>query len=480
MADELMWKSAIEQARLVRSGEVSARELVEASLASIERLNGELNAFVTLTAEQALQAADQVRQGDERPLAGVPIAIKDLTSLTAGVRTTFSLKPLADFVPEIDTTVIRRIKDAGLIMVGKTNTPELGILPVTEPDLHGPTRNPWDTGRTPGGSSGGSGSAVASGMVAVGHGGDGGGSLRIPGSCCGLVGFKPGRGRVSPGPLQADGVLGFATEGALARTVADAALMLDILTGPELGDWVHVPAPDAPFSEAARRDPGKLRVAFTTVPGNGAEVHEDCIEATRAAAALLEELGHEVEELTPDWEDENFIRAFMVVWNSNCAAAIREIGEATGRQIGPDELEPLTRRMVETASEIKAEDFVVAYDYVRFRGRVAVASIWGQHDILLTPTLAQLPLEIGALNPAEGEDPMSMLAKAGHFTPFTPPFNVTGQPAVSLPLHQTDAGLPVGVQLVGPMGRDDLLLSLSAQLEQARPWADRRPEPAVA
>jgi amidase len=216
------------------------------------------------------------------------------------------------------------------------------------------------------------------------------------------------------------------------------------------------------------------------VPGNGAPVHDECIEAARSAAALLEELGHEVVELAPDWEDENFIRAFMVVWNSNCAAGLQEIGQAIGRPIGLDTVEPLTRAMVEEAAQISAADFIVAYDYVRLRGRMAVASIWGEHDILLTPALAQLPLEIGALDVGEGENPMGMLVKAGHFTPFTPPFNVTGQPAVSLPLHQSESGLPVGVQLVGPMGRDDLLFSLSSQLEQARPWADRRPELAAA
>src|SRR5215208_4910087 len=257
MDDELMFLPALEQARLVRDGEVSARELVEASLDAIEALNGELNAFVLITAEQALEAADQVKPGDPRPFAGVPIAIKDLVALTAGVRTTFGMRASGDFVPREDTHTYRRMRDAGLIMVGKTNTPELGILPVSEPERFGPTRNPWDPGRTPGGSSGGSAAAVASGMVPLAHGNDGGGSLRIPASCCGLVGLKPQRGRVSHAPELGEQFL--VQDGVLTRTVGETAALLDVLAGTEPGDASWAPPPSEPFAATAARDPGRMR-----------------------------------------------------------------------------------------------------------------------------------------------------------------------------------------------------------------------------
>src|SRR5204863_680106 len=262
--NDLMSKSALEQARLVRDGDVTARELVEASLSVIERLNGELNAFVTLCDERALDEANDIQQGDDRPLAGVPIAIKDLTQLTGGIRTTAGMRALEDWVPRRDSLIVSKLRSAGAIVVGKTNTPELGILPVTEPELHGPTRNPWDTSRTPGGSSGGTAAAVASGMVALGHANDGGGSIRIPAAACGLVGLKPSRGRVSLAPDSADAAAGLDIDGCLSRTVADTAEVLDIISGNEPGDTFLAPPPSAPFDEAPRRDPGSLRIAFTT------------------------------------------------------------------------------------------------------------------------------------------------------------------------------------------------------------------------
>ncbi len=479
MIEEVLWKPALEQAELVRSGEASARELVEASFEAIERLNGELNAFVTLVEERALAEADRVRRDDKRAFAGVPIAIKDLPALTEGVRTTFGTAASGEFTPSFDTATIQKLRGAGLIMVGKTNLPELGILPVSEPHRFGPARNPWDTSRTPGGSSGGSAAAVASGMVALGHGSDGGGSLRIPGSCCGLVGLKPSRGRVSGAPVAPDSLSGFATEGALTRTVSDAAAILDAMSGYELGDYHYLPDPAAPFAEAVGRDPGRLRVAFTTDAPNGAPVHAECETAARQAAALLESLGHHVEERAPDWFDHSYIVSFITVWDAQTAAQVDRLADALGDHFDRTGLEPLTRRMIEFSEEMSAKDYVLAYDYVRSASR-RIMALWNEYDVLLTPTLAQPPLEIGALDPAEGEDPLTMLSKSGAFTPFTAPFNVSGQPAVSLPLHQSADGLPIGVQLVGPPAGEDLLLSLSAQVEQALPWADRRPELAAA
>src|SRR5215208_1369326 len=462
MDDELMFLPALEQARLVRDGEVSARELVEASLAAIESLNGELNAFVLTTADQALAAADQVKPGDPRPFAGVPIAIKDLITLTAGVRTTFGMRGAGDFVPEEDTHTYRRLREAGLIMVGKTSTPELGILPVTEPHRFGPTRNPWDTSRTPGGSSGGSAAAVASGMTTIGYANDGGGSIRIPASCCGLVGLQPSRGRISVGPTWTELVAGFATEGVVTHTVADTAGALDVMSGPEAGDPYWAPPPSAPFSDSVGRDPGKLRIAYSLESPNGVPVHEHCVAATREAAELLESLGHEVFEHNDDWDGDAYVENFVKVWLAVTGDEIRDYEELFGHPIDRDQLEPLTKQMVETADAVTATDYLQALGWLRKLSR-EIVSLWDDIDVLLTPTLAQPPIPIGALEPAEGEPPIQMLLNSAGFVPFTPTWNVTGQPAVSVPLVQSPDGLPIGVQLVGPPAGEELLIALAAQ-----------------
>ena len=475
MDDDLMFLPALEQARLVRDGEVSARELVEASLAAIENLNGELNAFVLTTAEQALAAADEVKAGDPRPFAGVPIAIKDLVALTEGVRTTFGMNATGDYVPDHDTHTYRRLRDSGAIMVGKTNTPEMGILPVTEPERFGPTRNPWDTGRTPGGSSGGSAAAVASGMTAIGYANDGGGSIRIPASCCGLVGLKPSRGRVSVGPTWTELVAGFAVEGVVTRNVADTAAALDVMSGPEAGDPYWAPPPSAPFADAVQREPGKLRIAYTTESPNGSSVHEHCVAATREAAELLESLGHEVVEQSYDWDGDAYVENFVKVWLGVTGDEIRDYEELIGHPIDRDQLEPLTKQMLETAEMVSATDYLHALGTLRKLSR-QIVGLWDDIDVMLTPTLAQPPIEIGALQPAEGEPPIQMLLSSASFVPFTPVWNVTGQPAMSVPLVQSPDGLPIGVQLVGAPAGEELLISLAAQLEAARPWAERRPE----
>src|SRR3954447_3707563 len=298
MATEYLTRPATEQAELIRAGEVSSRELVEESLRAIEALNDELNAFVTLAADRALAETDAMQQGDDRPLAGVPIAIKDLIAWTEGIRTTNGMAAMGEFVPPEDSATVRRLRAAGAIVVGKTNTPELGIPPVTEPDRFGPCRNPYDTSRTPGGSSGGSGAAVASGMVSLAHGNDGGGSIRIPASCCGLVGLKPSRGRVSWAPQWTEAAMGFATDGCLSRTVLDTAVALDLISGYEPGDSFLVPEPSRPFADTARAaDPGKLRLGFTLEAPNGAPVDPDCQQAVKDAVDALVELGHEVDEV---------------------------------------------------------------------------------------------------------------------------------------------------------------------------------------
>jgi amidase len=479
LANDLMFRPAGELAGMVRSGEVSARELVEASYEAIGSMNEELNAFVTLCEDRALAEADEVRTGDDRPLAGVPVAIKDLTAITEGIRTTFGSAAMADWVPDHDSALVKRLKDAGAIIVGKTNLPEFGILPVSEPDLFGPCRNPWDTSRTVGGSSGGSACAVASGMVPLGHANDGGGSIRIPASCCGLVGLKPSRGRVSLAPDFSEYVGGIAIELVVSRGLADTALSLDILSGYEPGDPYWAPPPSAPFVEALEREPGKLRVALATTAPLGIPVHEHCAAAAREAGVLLESLGHDVEEVTPDWDDEGYIPNFITIWIAGTGEEIHTYGRLYGKDLDTSKLEPLTQQMVEMAEGLSAVDYLLALEYLHRIARRIVA-FWNDYDVLITPTLAQPPIPIGALRPAEGEPPMKMLENAAGFVPLTPVFNVTGQPAISLPLHQSPDGLPIGVQFVGPPAGEELLLSLAAQLEAARPWADRRPELAAA
>jgi amidase len=474
MAD-VLWRSAAEQAELVRSGEVSARELVEATLSAIDEVNGELNAVVTRCDERALAEAENVKAGDERPLAGVPVLVKDLLALTEGVRTTFGMAAMEEWVPPLDSAHIRRLKEAGAIIAGKTNTPELGILPVTEPDRFGPCRNPWDLSRTCGGSSGGSASAVAAGVTAVAHANDGGGSIRIPASCCGLVGLKPTRGRVSLSPA-AEAPGGIAIELCVSRTVRDTATYLDVVSGYEAGDPYSAPPPSAPFVEAVGREPGRLRIALATTPPDGQPIDPECEAAARSAAELLASLGHELEEAAPDWADEQMIETFIAVWAAGIGEAVRGLGLVRGEPLDESRLEPLTAALLGAASDTSAIDLLLALDHLTMLSRRTLA-LWtaGGFDAVLTPTLGQPPIPIGALDPAPGEPPIQRLMNCIPFVPFTPIVNVTGQPAISLPLHWNDAGLPIGVHLIGPPAGEEMLLSLAAQVEDAQPWRDRRP-----
>ena len=477
VASELMGMSAIEQAAAVRSGELSASELLEASLEEIESQNGEVNAVVTLAAERAREEAGRVQAGDERPLAGVPTVVKDLTQLTEGVRTTFGSEAAGEFVPAFDTALVAKLRAAGAIVVGKASTPEFGILPTTEPQRFGPTRNPWDTSRTSGGSSGGSAAAVAAGMVAFAHGSDGGGSIRIPASCCGLVGLKPSRGRISLAPL-VPSPSAISGDGFLTWTVADTALGLDVGAGYEWGDMSWPPPPTGRFADAVAREPGKLRIGFTTVAPNETEVHPECVAATQQAAKLLESLGHEVDEAAPAWGGAQFIDTFVQVWTAELGSSVNNLAAVVGHPIDLDKVEPLSREMAEAARAMSAVDAFGALTRLRVYSRLVV-SWWADHDVLLTPTLAQPPIELGSLDPDPGQPAMQSLEKAAGFVPFTPPLNATGQPAISLPLHQSADGLPIGVQLVGPPSGEELLLSLAGQLEQAAPWAGRRPQAAA-
>ena len=472
---ELLFSSALELAALVRTGEVSSRDLVSASLERIEALDPQLNAFVHVDPEGALAAADAVAPGDSRPFAGVPIAIKDNRAV-AGMPLTYACPLFGDFVADYDTNVVRRLREAGFVIVGKTNLPEVGILPVTEPTRHGPTRNPWDTARTPGGSSGGSGAAVAAGIVPIASANDGGGSTRIPAACCGLVGLKPSRGRISSAPELGDSLL--VCDGVLSRTVADTAAVLDLLAGPELGDASWAPPPAEPFAVAAAREPGRLKIGFTTQPPIPAPIDATCAAAVADAAELLESLGHEVEEATPPWSVEGVLQLFSVVFGANIALSVDYGALLGGIPPSPDELEPLTWALYERAGDVNAHQFLAAmYQLEAFtRGIVTFCE---RYDAILTPALAERPVPIGEID-ARAPDPMATFARSGQFTPFTAVCNASGQPAISVPLFHGDDGLPTGIQLIGrPLG-EATLLALAAQLEQARPWADRRPELALA
>ena len=430
-------------------------------LGRIERLDPQVNSFVTVCGEEALTAARAADASPaEAPFHGVPIAVKDLTA-TSGVRTTYSSRAFADNVPDFDTAVVRRIRDAGFVIVGKTNTPEFGTTAFTESELNGATRNPWSPERTPGGSSGGAAAAVATGLIPLAHGSDGGGSIRIPASCCSLFGLKPSRGRVSSAPFTS--LEGLSTAGPVSRTVADAAALLDVLSGYEPGDPWWTPSPETPFANEAGADPGRLRIAVTSRPPYETPVDPECVAALATAAELLAELGHDVREATPPWTVPGLAERFITVWQVSPALYPGD----------PSLYTPLNRGLVEAARATTAADYASAVFEIQAAAR-RVVGFWSDVDVVLTPTLALPPVPIGWQE--EGaEGTIAQLMQNVAFTPFTAIANMTGQPAVSLPLHWTDSGLPVGVQAIGPPSGEAVLLRLASQIEAARPWADRTP-----
>ncbi len=476
--DDLMFRGATELAGMVRSGEISSRELVQHSLDRIEELNPSLNAFVQVDGERALKLADGVGPGDERPFAGVPIAIKNNRAVK-DLRLTYGCSLMADHVSNYDHNIVRRFRDAGFVIVGTTTLPEYGILPVSEARLFGPTRNPWDLQRTPGGSSGGAAAAVAAGMVPVAHGNDGGGSIRIPAACCGLVGLKPSRGRISPAPDLGDSPL--TIDGVLTRTVAETAAILDVLAGYEIGDATWAPPPSEPFAAAAGRAPvsadaargGRLRIAATSLPPIAdAVVDPACAGAIAEAAELLRSLGHEVEEVDPPWQIEGLSEIFGAVFSVHIAQSIAFSGVVGGHEPTAEDLEPMSWAIFSMVQQLNAvQGMGLALQLQGFARRLV--SFLAPYDALLTPALAERPLPIGTLDTA-APDPMSTFTRSGLFTPFTPVFNADGQPGISLPLFQGEDGLPLGVQIVGRPAGEGNLLALATQLEQAQPWAQRR------
>ncbi len=493
--EEYRQQDAVGLAESVRSGEVTARELVELAIGRIERLNPQLNAVIHKLYDRARERADELATDADGagPLRGVPFLLKDLLTAYGGAPLTGASRFFKDYVPAADGIMLQRYRQAGLIVVGKTNTPELGIVPTTEPELFGPTRNPWNLDRIPGGSSGGSAAAVAARMVPAAHGGDGGGSIRIPASCTGLFGLKPSRGR-NPGHDDFGIWHHCVQEHVLTRSVRDSAALLDATQGPRPGAPPHLAPPERPYLEEVGRDPGRLRIAFTDHPFLGSTVDPAIREMVRGTAMLLEELGHEVVEARPEIDGPAFAKAFVTMLCGEIRADIREGERLLGRRANRSGFERDTWALALLGDQLSAADYVAASRVLQ-RTAAQLERFLRTVDILLTPTLAAPPLRIG-VPPLEGAEAAAVelftrinagtllkLARAidsaaattFQFTPYTPLFNAGGQPAMSVPLHWTDDGLPIGMHFVAPVGDEATLFRLAGQLEAARPWRDRLP-----
>ena len=469
--DDLAFLDATAQAELVRKKEVNPIELVEAAIERIERLNPDLNAVVTPMFDLAREAAaTEISVG---PFNGVPFLLKDLIAEYAGVRHTEGSAFLKNFISRRDSELVVRIKKAGLIICGKTNTCEWGSLPTTEPLLFGATRNPWNAERTPGGSSGGSAAAVACGMVPMAHGNDGGGSIRMPASCCGVFGLKPTRARNPMGPVYGDAYSGLPAEHALTRSVRDSAGLLDATSGPDLGDPYWAPPPARPFIEEVGADPGRLRIAFTTEARQDIDVHPDCIQAVQDVAALCADLGHHVEEVALMPNSQDLAKSFYRMWLGGVAWDANHWERRTGKTITPDQVEPLTWALIEKGRQTNAGTYLLALEDLQRISR-DVARLFTQWDVWLTPTLAEPPVPLGTFDP-KPDDPLYGFFRSGKFMPFTAICNATGQPAMSVPLFWNGDNLPIGTHFIGRFGDEATLFRLAAQLEAARPWADRRP-----
>ncbi len=472
---------ALTQAERVRRGEVTPAELVDAAIARIEKRNAELGAVILPRFEAAREEAASADLPDG-PLRGVPFLLKDLGAHGPGDPCHNGMRVLkeAAWTEPSETHFAARLRRAGLICLGRTNTPELGLLPTTEPDAYPPTRNPWNPDHSSGGSSGGSAAAVAAGMVAIAHASDGGGSIRIPAAHCGLVGLKPTRARSSFGPDLGERWGGFSVEGFVTRSVRDTATLLDVVAGPEPGDPYAAITPERPFRDEVGADPGRLRIGFLARAPRGGDVHAECRRAVELAAAALGELGHTVEEDHPAaLDDPQAVGAFLTVLTSNEAFTLDKWGERLGRALTERDVEPLTWAVAQLGRQHSAAKLLAAIDWNQAFSR-RVAAWWSPpdgargFDLLLTPTTGEPAPPLGEFAP-KPDNPLHGFGRAAAFSMFTAPFNVTGQPGISLPLHESAEGLPVGVQLVAPAGREDVLLRVAAQLEEARPWRERRP-----
>ncbi len=469
---ETTWMDATAQADLVRRGEVSPRDLVEAAIARIEALNPELDAVIRTRFDRAREEATGVLP--DGPFRGVPILFKDLGCFVAGAATAFGLGPLRELAWPVTSYLAGQFLAAGFVPLGRTNVPEFGTTVTTEPRSFPPARNPWHPGHSTGGSSGGSAAAVASGMVAVAHANDGGGSIRIPASECGLVGLKPTRGRVSQGPLIGEAWAGGVIDGAVTRSVRDAAGVLDAISGRMPGEPYYAPPLRRPLRQEVGADPGRLRIGVLDRPG--AEVYLDdpqCREAVAKAGRLLESLGHHVEESPPaSMFEQEFAGHFNTIIAADTETTFQAFEKMLGRPISDGEIEPRNVAYRRAGQALGAVAYLQSRAWLGMWAR-RMAHWWAEHDLLLTPTLGAPPPELGWFTAAGPEHEGRRIAS---FIPYTAQFNMTGQPAITLPLHWTPADLPVGVQLVAAYGQEDVLIQVASQLEQAVPWAGRRPQ----
>ncbi|MNO47315.1 6-aminohexanoate-cyclic-dimer hydrolase [compost metagenome] len=469
MSDDFSNLDATAQAQLVASGQVTPLELVDAAIARIERFDRRINAVVERQFEQArARARGELPDG---PFRGVPFLLKDLANgAEKGSRHTYGSRLLAQHIAHYDSELVRRFRAAGLIFIGRSNTPEFGIPPTTEPALFGPCHNPWNLKHSTGGSSGGAAAAVAARLVPFAHGSDAGGSIRIPASCCGVFGFKPTRGRNPVGPKLGESVAGLATDHCCSISVRDSAALLDATSGPDVGAPYAAPHHVRPFAREIDAPHRKLRIGVMHMPLNGAPVHEDCLAAVDSAAALCRELGHQVSNEHPTLANAaSFLDAFGKVYAVMAALNVEHAESLIGRVAKPRELEPITRRLAAKGRSLSATHFVQATRTLHAASR-EIAHFFVDHDVLLSPTLAQPPVAIGELRyPAR--DPLPGFIRAAHYAAFTPLFNATGQPAMSVPLYWSAAGLPIGVQFAGRFGDDATLFRLAAELERARAWA---------
>jgi amidase len=479
-------------ADLVRRKEVKPSELVEEAISRIERLNPQLNAVVYKMYELGRKAGD----GDlpDGPFKGVPFLMKDLMMAYDGVPLTNGSRFFKDFVPDHDSELVKRFKATGVIVVGKSNTPEFGLVPITEPELFGATNNPWDLSRTPGGSSGGSAAAVAAHIVPLAHASDGGGSIRMPASCCGVFGLKPTRGRNPIGPDFGEAWRGLTCDHVLSRSVRDSAAMLDATAGPDIGAPYYAAPPARPFLSEVGTDPGKLRIAFTSKPFLGTTVDKDCVKALEVTARLCQDLGHEIVQAAPEIDGRAFAKSFLTIVCVETRAAIEESQMLLNRKASCKDFEASTWVLSLLGKQRRAPDLSKALNLAQLTAR-QIGDFFRKYDILLTPTLAMPPVATGALQP-KGSRAVAMRLlgslNAGRlinklsgidilaehvfgFMPYTPLFNVTGQPAMSVPLYWNDKGLPIGMQFVGRYGDEATLFRLAGQLEKAKPWSDLIP-----
>jgi amidase len=458
-------------AALVRAREVTAAELLAAAIERLDARNPAINAVIHRMHDEARAA---IAAGlPEAPLAGVPYLLKDLGTYYAGTPTTAGSRFFRGFVPDHDSEIVRRMKRAGLVIFGKTNTSEFGLSTSVEPMLYGPTRNPWNLAHSAGGSSGGAAAAVAAGILPMAHATDGGGSIRIPASCCGLFGLKPTRARTPMGPDLGEGWNGASTAHAVTRSVRDSAALLDATQGPDIGDPYWAPPPRGSFLAEVSVDPGRLRIALTTKAWNGQAVDPECVAAATAAARLCETLGHHVSEASPVIDEEARGRAAYVIAAAHTRATLELRGKALGREPRPEDVETHSWGAAEFGREVTASEYAQSIRVMHQTGRV-IGRFFTEHDVLITPTMCRPPHKLGVLA-MTGTDPQEYLQAILGTIAFTSPFNTAGTPAMSVPLHWSKGGLPIGVQFAAGFGEEATLFRLAAQLEKARPWADRRP-----